>query len=231
MEENLEQPSTTSTNVSEQIDKESEGEQKVEGSTFGKFKDASSLLEAYTSLEKEFTRKAQKLSELKKAYENLSVEKTQNQPSIDEKTVQNAQSEENLSDEATAVADNNKPLYLKSDWPKRVRQFFEGHPDASEYRADIARKLMQDSSLSQNENCLEYAYLLAKEKRPANTSPKITDQDKEEIIREYLKGLKEGKSNLRFISGEATFSAATPNANRPKTIKEASNILEKLLQK
>ncbi len=37
-----------------------------EGSIFGKFKDAKSLLDAYNNLQSEFTRKCQKLAEIQK---------------------------------------------------------------------------------------------------------------------------------------------------------------------
>ena len=57
--------------VSEPIaeEKENVAECISTGSTFGKFKDATSLLAAYENLEKEFTRKSQKLSELIKQQE------------------------------------------------------------------------------------------------------------------------------------------------------------------
>ena len=43
--------------------------QETSGSTFGKFKDATSLLSAYNELQAEFTRKSQKLSETLKQLE------------------------------------------------------------------------------------------------------------------------------------------------------------------
>ena len=60
-------------NVCENKEAEQVAEAKVEkGSTaFGKFKDANALLEAYESLQAEFTRRSQRLKELEKATENL----------------------------------------------------------------------------------------------------------------------------------------------------------------
>ena len=55
--------------VSEPItncNKESSNADIDKGSTLGKFKDATSLLEAYNNLQKEFTRKSQKLASLTK---------------------------------------------------------------------------------------------------------------------------------------------------------------------
>ena len=42
----------------------------AEGSIYGKFKDAQSLLDAYNSLQSEFTRKSQKLADLQKQIDN-----------------------------------------------------------------------------------------------------------------------------------------------------------------
>ena len=51
----------------EQLQTEPENQsENSEGSTFGKFKDAQSLLDAYNSLQAEFTRKSQKLAEFQK---------------------------------------------------------------------------------------------------------------------------------------------------------------------
>ena len=75
----MEQPTTEIiAEVSEPITDENKGQlNEVEGSMFGKFKDATSLLQAYSSLEKEFTRKSQKLAELKKTLDDLNVQKPQ----------------------------------------------------------------------------------------------------------------------------------------------------------
>ena len=65
MEENttLEQPILETENPSET----------QEGSTLGKFKDVQTLLDAYNSLQAEFTRKSQKLSELQKESDKNAV--------------------------------------------------------------------------------------------------------------------------------------------------------------
>lgn len=52
------------------------------GSPFGKFKDSTSLLSAYNSLQAEFTRKSQRLAELEKSFA-LSQKNTALQPEID----------------------------------------------------------------------------------------------------------------------------------------------------
>ena len=72
---NMEQPNTSETletvgdqkAQNENVEKISE----VSGSNFGKFKDLATLLSAYESLEKEFTKKSQKLAELEKQNKNI----------------------------------------------------------------------------------------------------------------------------------------------------------------
>ena len=77
---NMEQPIQTeqvTANVNEQIIEENSAivnSDIQEGSNFGKFKDATSLLNAYNNLEKEFTKKSQKLSELMKINQTTTEE-------------------------------------------------------------------------------------------------------------------------------------------------------------
>ena len=53
---------------------------------------------------------------------------------------------------------------------------------------------------------------------------------REKIISEYINDINQNKSNIRLISGEPNIVSPTRIDNKPKTIKEASNILKKLLQ-
>ena len=64
-------------NIIEQLNTEPETEkfqsENSEGSIYGKFKDAQTLLDAYNSLQAEFTRKSQKLAEIQKQIEENAV--------------------------------------------------------------------------------------------------------------------------------------------------------------
>ena len=61
----LELDNSNSTQINDVID----NQEIQEGSIYGKFKNANNLLEAYNSLQAEFTRKSQKLAEFQKEYE------------------------------------------------------------------------------------------------------------------------------------------------------------------
>lgn len=230
----MEQPSPDSVNVNEQII-DSKGQSISEGSMFGKFKDATSLLSAYNNLEKEFTRKSQLLSELSKEIDSL---KTQNQTSNTEKSgielqnkAENIDSEENLQQQI-------KPQYCNKNWRRRVGDFLVKNPSARGYTTEISNILLNDKNLSSLDNCLEYAFSIAKSQNPKpaelneqtiNTFA-LDKRLKDKIIKEFLLGVKENKSGLSLISGEATNVTVSPNNDKPKTLKDASNILKKLLQ-
>jgi len=224
---NLEQPTSqliNTDNVNEQI---IEGERSTvqevqEGSNFGKFKDATSLLNAYNNLEKEFTRKSQKLSELLKNNEKR-VNAFETNQSLENKTT------EDIS------------MFKQKDWKNNVLKFFDKNPNAKNYAKEIASTIINDKELAKNKNCLEYAYALASLKsrvEPADllNDPKhiediLSNQNiKEKIITKYLQDIKNNKSNLKFISGEATNISPTRPIDKPKNLKEASTILKRLLQ-
>ncbi len=231
MEENksVEQPVNSAPNVNEQIENENV-EKDVSGSTFGKFNDATSLLCAYNNLEKEFTRKSQKLAELSK---QLEEQKTQNVQNEVEKQVQN-----NPNSSVNTNFDM-KPQYQNISWHNSVSQFFSRHPDAKEFSKSIADLLISDKQLATSKDCLEYAYHIAKsrETKPANlndpnyiASLAENENIKNKVINDYLAKLKDSKSNLRLISGEASAVSVTPTQSRPKNLKDASIMLKRLLQ-
>lgn len=225
MENNLimEQPNEqdlVTANVDEQIDKENSAivdSSLPDGSNFGKFKDATSLLNAYNSLEKEFTKKSQKLSELLK----------------------NSDSNQELQTSETKT--ETLPLFKDSSWQTKVSQFFETNPEAKAHAKEIASTIMADKFLAKNPNCLNYAYALAELKNKVKPADLLNDPNyieeilanqniKNKVIANYLQSVSNSKHNLRFISGEANSISPTQPSNKPKSIKEASNILKKLLQ-
>ena len=75
MEEILEQPSLEPELNDHGLDSATQ-----EGSIYGKFKDAKTLLDAYNSLQAEFTRKSQKLAEFQKENENIAVFNIEKKP-------------------------------------------------------------------------------------------------------------------------------------------------------
>jgi len=230
----MEQPAETSGNVEnaqEQIDNtefQSNQPQQSEGSIYGKFKDATSLLNAYNNLEKEFTRKSQKLSQLLKNTEG--------------NTNQNDTSQHTKQPIEEISQTTNKPAYLQSDWRVKVSQFFNQNPEAKNYSKQIANELISDKHLSSNQNCLEYAYSKILKQNRVEPASLVDDQQfldnyvysndkiKQRIIEDYILSLNNSPKQPRFISGEPSTISVSKPSNKPQTLKEASNILKKLLQ-
>lgn len=191
-------------------------------SSFGKFKDATSLLNAYENLEKEFTRKSQKLSALLK-------ENTTNET----KTTDT----KNLEQEVKITE-----VYKQKDWHTNVSSFFNTVPNAREYAKEISKILIEDKELAKNKNCLQYAFakaLAESEKvKPANSldNPEYFEQIvnnekvKAKIINDYLLKINSNKNNLHIISGEPNSISLVQKTEKPKNLQEASQIFKKLLQ-
>ncbi len=269
MEENLhmEQPNTAvseTEQVSEPITNKEINSTNADGnsgSMFGKFKDATSLLDAYNNLQKEFTRKSQKLSEMTKQLSTLEDEKTQNTSLKDEKTPQifnanakkynfdnlnkNSFNEKQTKNPAElnnkSEADTIEPIYKKSNWLTIVNQFFKTNPDAKQYSSEISKILLSDKTLANNNRGLEYAYALVNMKHQVKPAELINDPKyfadiiadervKEKIIVDYLQNISKSKTNIKVISGEPNYISPTPTKDKPKNLKEASNMLRKLLQ-
>ena len=104
----------------------------------------------------------------------------------------------------------------------------------------IANTIMSDKKLANSDNCLMYAYaleMLKNKVEPASTNdPKQiemfanNEKVKDIVIKNYLASVLTNKSNIKVISGEASSISPSPSPSKPKNLKEASNILKKLLQ-
>lgn len=245
---NMEQPDTLSnnaTNVSEQNTQEDKcecREDNVIGSNqFGKFKDATTLYDAYNNLQKEFTRKSQQLSSILK---NNNIDKNTKNLSKNNQNDINF----NQNDNQNAVFDLNNiqddlPEYKKSDWTSKAISFLNSKEDAKQYSSEIAKLLMEDKALAKSPDCLEYAYAIVKSKTYKEPASFIKDQNfldeyifnndeiKDKIIEEYLTSITKNKNtNVKVITGLADNVSLTRPADKPKNLKEASLILKKLLQ-
>lgn len=230
----LEQPDiqTKTGDVSEQIIQEESPLQLDEsGSKFGKFKDATSLLNAYNNLQKEFTRKSQKLAEfIKNNEENGNL-------NLSEGIISNAES----NNTSNISSDNSVPIYQREEWKEQVNTFFKENNEAKKFSKEIAQLLVSDPELSLNKNCLKYAYALVEQNNHIDTAALLKNPEflkanifnnndiKNEIIKEYLLGVKHNKNHLQLISGEPQKVSPTPTLNKPKNLQEASNILKQLL--
>ena len=246
---NMEQPSlieSEAVDVGEQntqMDNHESTDDSVAGSNkFGKFKDATTLFEAYNNLQREFTKKSQQLS---------TMIKNQNNVENLNKTDKNIESSTNFDENIDKIADfqnaklaeNHDYSYKKSDWTSKVNSFLNSNNDAKQYASEISKLIISDKSLAQSPNCLEYAYAIVKSKNTKEPASYLTDQNflekniynnekiKDKIIQDYLSSVIQKKEkNIKVITGQADNVSLTRPKDTPKNLKEASLILKKLLQ-
>ena len=194
------------------------------GSSYGKFKDATSLLSAYEHLEAEFTRKSQKLSALEKMQQNQ------------KQGASNKMDNASISQEDIGSSEN-APMqgFELKDWQNRVNDYFASNTHASAYKQKMARVLFENQELTSLPNALDIAYQLVKSEGLKQPADLIKDPDfiekyvrndagiKNIIIADYLNSIKRGQAP-KIISGATSGCVGSPKPLAPKTIKEASSL-------
>lgn len=171
------------------------------GSMFGKFKDAQSLLNAYNSLEAEFTRKSQKLAEFqRKEQENAVFDKYK---TLDEFLL-SAPNNDKYKKEITEILSGNESL---NNLPNR----FEVALSIAKHVDEKTQELLTDQEfLKQN----IYS----------------NKQIKDNIIKGYLDELNSVSPMPKVISGNLNSLHFSPEIDNPKTISEAGEIFSKMLK-
>ena len=170
-------------------------------SIYGKFKDAQTLLEAYNSLQSEFTRKSQKLAEL--------------QNKIDKNTE-----------------------FSKSD---SIEEILKDQTDLEKYKKEVTEILNNDPSLSNlpNKNHIAFKIIKEAERRTAETLNnheyvdkyiESNEEIKTRIISNHLSALNNTSSAPKVITGNSSNIYFSPSLNMPKTLKDAGEILSKMLK-
>lgn len=183
-------------NINEQTDSEN-----LDGSIYGRFKDAKTLLEAYNSLQGEFTRKSQKLAEIQKKYDEIAI-----------------------------FSKNNESL----------GEVLNDQTDIDKYKKEIEETLAKNENISSLPNKYRVAFEIIKEaeNKLAQTADSqeffdkyISNNEKikDKIINEYLSKLNNISSAPKIISGNSGNLHFTP-LEKPKTMKEASEIFSKMLK-
>lgn len=183
----------------------------ITGSPTGKFKSVEALFVAYQNLEKEFTQKCQKLKEL----------------------TEKMKDSDNIGDTI--------PEYKRDDWEEKVKTFFENHPEAKDYVAEISNVLSSDEKIANAENSLENALtkILAQKFVPYHklaedeeflekyiySNSKVSDV----IVKKYLDNLSENRA-LPLISSKSGSGTVSSPINKPKTLKDAGKMVEAYLQ-
>lgn len=219
MEENREQPiimPATALNQADELEEKKEESAMSEiGSLqtdeLGKFKSVQALMDAYNSLQAEFTKKCQALSELKK-------DKIEEKPSNEDaqtKNIDENENQESLSEEA-------------------FNQFLSENSEASQYAEEIKEKISQSA---QKQNPYEVAWakvLLGHLKEGTEKSDQVINQYvlsnenvKNKVIENYLKELSSEKPPIVMSSqGGERVSGIVPDA--PKTLSDAKKLVNKM---
>lgn len=202
------------------------------GSIAGKFKDATSLLNAYNNLQAEFTRKSQELANLKKTYAEESVNKSE--------TLTN----ENF--EKTSENDSCKKVEENGDFDtvlsQKLLNFAENNPNSLSHINEIKDELLKNKELVYMQNGIDIASRLSMEKQkstPAEivNNPQFVDDYilnnkdiTEKIIDKYIKSLA-STSSPKVIGGDSGYVPISENQNKPKTLSDANKIFAKMLEK
>ena len=194
----IEQPNFEPENI---IDSENNEAETQNGSIFGKFKNANNLLSAYNSLQAEFTRKSQKLSEFQKKLDDFA----------------------------------NFKQY------KNIDDFINDTTDSDKYKKEITEILVNDDEINNLPNKYQVAFKIIKESNN-KLAENLNNQEfldkyiysnesiKNKIIEDYLSNLNNVSTTPKIVSGVNSNIHFSPNPNSPKTIKEAGEILSKMLK-
>lgn len=171
-----------------------------EGSMFGKFKDAKTLLEAYNSLQAEFTRKSQKLSDFQKELNKTAV--------FSEKT---------LDDVLNSSTDKDK-------YKKEIEEILASNEDIANLpnKYQIAFKIITESERKSAEKLNSQDFI----DKYIESNSNINNQ----IISKYLSTLNNISTAPNVISGNANSIYFSPQEKQPKTLKDAGEIFSKMLK-
>lgn len=199
----------------------------IAGSSYGKFKDATSMYEAYKNLEAEFTRKSQRVSALEKQLEESS------------KSVASKESDALIESEEKDSSEN-ATMITTDEWKEKVDEFFASNPDAKKYKSRMSRILHENPEYLASSKSLEIAYKLASTEGLKLPADLLKDQNfieeyvltdsriKDIIITDYIQSLSRG-GLPKVISGNSVVQMATPRPDAPKSVKEAGMLARKFL--
>ncbi|MGN1208336.1 MAG: hypothetical protein ACI4TI_02605 [Christensenellales bacterium] len=180
-----------------------------------KFKSTEELLKAYENLEKEFTKKCQKLSAL----------------SGDNKTTDAEKKDEEV-----------LPQYKREDWLKKTGEFLANNENAKNYVKQIAEILISDENLAKKEDALELAYSKVMKENFIPKEQLLVNEDflnefvynnekiKNKIIEDFLLNLKNEK-DVPLISSAFGSGVVSSPKFRPKDLTEAGKFAMHILKK
>ena len=185
-------------NVTNDVSAESESGSQIdtfEGS-FGKFKSAEALYEAYKNLQAEFTRKCQKLSEFEK-----------------EKTTENKPSKEEIDDGLSKFLLENTDAQTYSDELKdKVSEGVKNSPFENAW-ANIVKDTFASKNNQKYESPIFKKYVFEDEEL------------KNKVIEIYIKELNANKPPI-LLSSDSGQQAGKVEPAVPKSLKEAKKLME-----
>lgn len=207
------------------------------GSTFGKFKDATSLLSAYENLQAEFTRKSQKLSE----FEKQGLQKNKPESNENSKSMTNFSAESNVEENLDKTQNNEIEIFKQKQWRNEVNKFFAENPEAKIHSKKIGEILLSQKEIASSPNALQLALKLAEAETFRKPADLAMDDDflknhifsnekiKKQIIDEYVSSLNLQRAP-KTISGGGSVSVAA--AKKYTSFEEAGiTLLKSLLKK
>lgn len=154
-------------------------------------------------------------------------------------------SENNISQQAQENVNNNNreenilKVYEKADWQNRVDNFFESYPNAVRFAAEIGNEIIADDSLSNNDTCLEKAFLKILSKEYRTPEEYICDENFKEkfvlnnkeiesiIIERYLEQISHNNPP-KTITARGQI-ALTPT-HKPKNIEDAGKVINMMFK-
>ncbi len=176
---------------------------------YGKFSDVKSLVDAYNSLQSEFTRRCQKIKELQRELE-ISKESKQSNLDLPSSDIMREK------DEICAVIPQTKDVI---DSLVEIAENNGDNKNGRLYRAYAELLIKQKDENEKITN--SYEHLIKK----IEENPTL----KETIIRNYLKGVNSSEPVVHLTSGNGTAFLTPPS--KPKTLSEAGEIARKILDK
>lgn len=223
-EKHLEQPTATSSQcLCNNLEEVGENEQAV-GSILGKFKSVEDLTQAYLSLQAEFTKKSQKLSELLKRDNSNSSNIMQSQSNV----------------EIKPEKENEEPLFEQPAWQTMVADFLKQNPLAKHFAPQIANEILSDKVLASQPYSLEIAFGRVLAKHFKLDSERIEDEEflqnyvlnndkiKNLVIKNVLNSVQKHKTPTT-IGSSGGYLGLSPQ-EKPKTLQEANRLFERMLK-
>lgn len=201
-------------NEQEKISASEEPQNTEKENKFGKFKDADALFHAYNSLQAEFTKKCQMLSDIKKQ------DCDNGQPSV-------------------PATEEDLPQYSRAEWNDKLSKFLSENQEAKSYSAKISNILLNNPTLAKSENALEVAWAKVlieeqKNQQKLSDSEYITNylnsnpEAKNKIIQEYVKEVSKNKTP-NLISKESS-GFALARAGNVTSLEEATKLVKAMFR-